>query len=98
VTPTRSSISNKAGTSTLTQSPLTQSPLTQSPFKEAAPAAKPAGGELVIKAGDKIKHKAFGRGLVIAIKESGGEKIITVHFDGTGLKNLQLKTAPIEKI
>jgi DNA helicase II / ATP-dependent DNA helicase PcrA len=52
------------------------------------------GNEL--KAGVKINHKAFGKGLVIAIKEAAGDKQITVHFENAGLKNLLLSSAPIE--
>lgn len=49
-----------------------------------------------IKAGVKIKHKVFGKGIVIAVKNSGDDKQITVHFDSTGLKNLLLSASPIE--
>lgn len=54
------------------------------------------GGE--IRAGMRINHKMFGKGLVIAVKNSGNDKQITVHFDGVGLKNLLLSAAPIEII
>jgi DNA helicase-2/ATP-dependent DNA helicase PcrA len=43
-------------------------------------------------------HKTFGKGLVIAIKETSGGKQITVQFDGLGLKNLILEASPIEVI
>lgn len=49
-----------------------------------------------IRAGMKIKHSIFGKGLVIAIKDSGNDKQITVHFDGQGIKNLLLSASPIE--
>lgn len=49
-----------------------------------------------IRAGIKIKHRVFGKGLVIAVKPSGQDKQITVHFDNVGLKNLLLSSAPIE--
>ena len=51
-----------------------------------------------IKAGAKIMHKAFGKGLVIAIKPSGGDTQLTVHFENAGLKNLLLSSAPIEML
>jgi DNA helicase-2/ATP-dependent DNA helicase PcrA len=52
-----------------------------------------------VRAGVKIRHKMFGKGLVIAVKETSGGKQITVQFDnGTGLKNLILEAAPIEVI
>ena len=52
-----------------------------------------------VRAGIKIRHKMFGKGLVIAVKETNGGKQITVQFDeGAGLKNLILEAAPIEVI
>ncbi|MEG2812380.1 MAG: 3'-5' exonuclease, partial [Clostridium sp.] len=53
-----------------------------------------SGGE--IKAGVKIKHKIFGKGLVISTKPAANDTQITVHFDTAGLKNLLLGSAPIE--
>lgn len=52
------------------------------------------GGE--VKAGVKIKHKVFGKGIVIATKPAGGDTQVTIHFEGAGLKNLLLGSAPIE--
>lgn len=49
-----------------------------------------------IKAGVKVKHKVFGKGLVIAVQDSGGDKQVTIHFDTAGLKKLLLSVAPIE--
>lgn len=57
-------------------------------------AASVSTGE--VKAGIKIRHKVFGKGIVIAVKDAGGDKQITVHFDNAGLKNLLLGSAPIE--
>lgn len=53
-------------------------------------------GNSDIKAGVKIKHKVFGKGLVIATKPSGNDVQVTIHFDTAGLKNLILGSAPIE--
>ncbi|WP_048569204.1 DNA helicase PcrA [Clostridium cylindrosporum] len=53
-------------------------------------------GKSEIKAGIKIKHKVFGKGLVISTRPSGGDTQITVHFESAGLKNLLLGSAPIE--
>jgi DNA helicase-2/ATP-dependent DNA helicase PcrA len=49
-----------------------------------------------VKAGVKIRHNVFGKGIVIAVKDSGSDKQITVHFDGQGIKNLLLSASPIE--
>lgn len=66
------------------------------PVQTSAVQQKPFNDE--IKAGAKIKHKIFGKGLVIAVKEISGDKQITVHFENMGLKNLLLSSAPIEKL
>lgn len=63
--------------------------------KTAAQTAAPKISE--IKAGIKIKHKMFGKGIVIAVKESKGDKVITVQFDTMpGLKNFLLSDTPLE--
>lgn len=64
------------------------------PLAPANPVNNVSSGE--IRAGVKIKHKVFGKGIVIAVKNSGDDKQITVHFDTAGLKNLLLSASPIE--
>ena len=59
---------------------------------------KPKVDNNYIKAGIKIKHKSFGKGIIIAVKDIKGDKQITVQFDNAGLKNLLLSMSPIEKI
>lgn len=49
-----------------------------------------------VKAGVKIKHKVFGKGLVISTKPLGSDVQVTVHFENAGLKNLLLGSSPIE--
>ncbi len=51
-----------------------------------------------IKAGDKIKHKKWGIGTVVQIKDSGGDKEVTVVFEEEGIKKLLLSMAPIELV
>ncbi|MBQ7642699.1 MAG: UvrD-helicase domain-containing protein [Clostridia bacterium] len=56
-----------------------------------------AGVDLTkIKSGTKIKHKKFGEGTVIALKQSGADVVGDVAFKGIGIKSLVLKLAPIE--
>jgi DNA helicase-2/ATP-dependent DNA helicase PcrA len=64
------------------------------PTAAVKPVNSVSSGE--IKAGVKIKHKVFGKGIVIAVKNSGDDRQITVHFDTSGLKNLLLSASPIE--
>ena len=49
-------------------------------------------------AGAKVKHKKFGEGTIISIKNSGSEIIGDIAFKGYGVKSLVLKMAPIELI
>ncbi|MFA5576963.1 MAG: DNA helicase PcrA [Tissierellaceae bacterium] len=55
-----------------------------------------ANKNMDIGLGDKVKHKAFGMGTVVQIKEKGNDKELTISFDGKGLKTLSLSIAPIE--
>jgi len=54
--------------------------------------------DLYVKLGDKVKHKLFGYGVVIAIKEVQRDKQVTVSFEKAGVKTLLLSTAPLELV
>ncbi len=64
----------------------------------AARRAQPSSAPLTT--GDKVRHKAFGEGIVTECKPSaGGDYEVTVAFtDGAGIKRLLLGFAPLEKI
>ena len=49
-----------------------------------------------VKAGVKINHKVFGKGLVISTKPLGSDVQVTVHFENAGLKKLLLGSSPID--
>ncbi|MDO5713026.1 MAG: DNA helicase PcrA [Tissierellia bacterium] len=51
-----------------------------------------------IKVGDKVKHKKFGKGMIVSIKDKGNDKEIVIAFDQKGLKKLLLSFAPLEVI
>ncbi len=63
--------------------------------REAAPAAAPA-----YTAGDKVRHPAFGDGIVMSCEPAaGGDFQVTVAFkEGHGVKRLLLGFAPLEKL
>ena len=63
--------------------------------REAAPAAAPA-----YTAGDKVRHPAFGDGIVMSCEPAaGGDFQVTVAFkEGHGVKRLLLGFAPLEKV
>ena len=63
--------------------------------REASPAAAPA-----YTAGDKVRHPAFGDGIVMSCEPAaGGDFQVTVAFkEGHGVKRLLLGFAPLEKL
>ena len=63
--------------------------------REAAPAAAPG-----YATGDKVRHPAFGDGIVMSCAPAaGGDFQITVAFkEGHGVKRLLLSFAPLEKV
>ena len=49
--------------------------------------------------GDRVRHEAFGSGIVVEAKASGDDMQVTVAFrDGHGIKRLLLGVAPLEKV
>jgi DNA helicase-2/ATP-dependent DNA helicase PcrA len=55
-------------------------------------------GDLVLAAGDRVRHTDFGDGRVMAVTGEGPKRIAEVQFDSAGRKRLLIKVAPIEKI
>lgn len=51
---------------------------------------------LEVNIGDKVRHKKFGLGTVVQIKDRDNDKEIVISFEGEGLKRLLLSIAPIE--
>jgi DNA helicase II / ATP-dependent DNA helicase PcrA len=49
-------------------------------------------------AGDRVEHARFGRGVVIACVLSAGDQMVTVAFEGVGVKKLALSLAPLERV
>ena len=48
-----------------------------------------------LKAGDQVRHSAFGRGMVLSVRPMGGDALIEVAFDKVGTKKLMLKAAGV---
>lgn len=61
----------------------------------SAPAAKPPASteKPDFSAGDKVLHKAFGRGEIIKMMPMGGDYLIEVNFLEKGVKKLMLRAA-----
>ncbi len=67
----------------------------------SSPIRKPENKtDLEINVGDKVKHKKWGIGTIVQVreKEEDGDRELAVAFDGGGLKRLLLSMAPIEII
>ncbi len=50
------------------------------------------------KAGDRIKHKKFGEGLVVGATKMGNDMLLEIAFDSVGTKKLMAKVAPLTKL
>ncbi|MDO5026979.1 MAG: UvrD-helicase domain-containing protein [Tissierellia bacterium] len=50
------------------------------------------------RVGDKVRHKKFGRGMIVQIKEMDSGKELMISFDNAGLKRLASNIAPLEKL
>jgi DNA helicase-2/ATP-dependent DNA helicase PcrA len=48
--------------------------------------------------GDKVRHGAFGEGVVVNSSGVGSDMQVTVAFTGHGVKRLMLSFAPLEKV
>ena len=61
--------------------------------------AEPAAPTAAYATGDKVRHPAFGDGIVMSCTPSAGDFQLTVAFkEGHGVKRLLLSFAPLEKI
>ena len=55
------------------------------------------GGPSPWRAGDRVKHNHFGKGSVLAVRQSGGGTRITIDFDNSGRRELALSYARLER-
>ena len=51
-----------------------------------------------IRVGSKVRHKKWGEGMVVSLKEKGKDTEVVISFEGKGLKKLLLSFAPLEVI
>ena len=58
------------------------------PAPQAAPAA-----DVSYKAGDSVKHRAFGSGVILKMTPMGGDYLIEINFTLHGTKRLMLRAA-----
>jgi DNA helicase-2/ATP-dependent DNA helicase PcrA len=67
-------------------------------FPNRIPAKLRDNGDMVLEAGDRIRHDDFGEGRVDAVTGEGAKRVAHVRFDSGGVKKLLIKVAPIAKI
>ena len=68
-------------------------PAAKKPAYIAAASKNESATLLEIKAGESVKHTAFGHGLVLSVRAMGGDALLEVAFDTVGTKKLMLKAA-----
>ena len=56
-------------------------------------AAQAAAAAPSFKPGDRVRHKAFGEGMVLSVKPMGGDELLEIAFDTKGTKRLMAKSA-----
>ncbi|MDP9313351.1 MAG: hypothetical protein M3R24_21140, partial [Chloroflexota bacterium] len=56
-----------------------------------------SGAPAGFRAGDRVRHRQFGAGQVIAVQGVGGEQVLTVRFTSAGTKKLMASMANLEK-
>jgi DNA helicase-2/ATP-dependent DNA helicase PcrA len=64
--------------------------------RETTPKPEPAGPSF--GTGQRVRHAVFGEGIVIEAKPADGDEIITVAFEGQGLKRLLGSMARLEAL
>ena len=63
----------------------------------AAPPPHEGGGEIAWRAGDKVRHRRFGEGIVVTSRLEKGDEWVTVAFVGQGVKELIAAYAGLER-
>ena len=64
------------------------------PGASVAP-AKPAVPLPDYAAGDRVRHRAFGDGMIVSVKPMGGDALLEIAFDQKGTKRVMAKSASL---
>nr|WP_302656383.1 UvrD-helicase domain-containing protein [uncultured Agathobaculum sp.] len=59
------------------------------------PAAKASVPLPNYAAGDRVRHRAFGDGMIVSVKPMGGDALLEIAFDKKGTKRLMAKSASL---
>lgn len=68
------------------------------PVRPAATAPAPSAPAPRYNVGEKVKHNIFGSGTVVGIKGDGDKAMLSVAFDGKGVKQLSAGMAPLTRL
>ncbi len=60
--------------------------------------AQPKNSGVVYTAGDRVKHKVFGSGVVFQVTPVGGDHLVEIDFEKVGRKKTMANFAPLEKL
>lgn len=66
-------------------------------FSQPRQTAKPAGGQTVFTAGDRVKHAFFGPGEILDSKEMGGDMLYEIRFDSGSIKRIMGSFAKLQR-
>lgn len=84
--------SGAAGAGLRSRSQEVSSRWNRSPASPAGPAKSAS-----YKLGDRVYHRKFGEGTVIAVEVEGDDELVQVAFPEQGIKKLSASVAPLEK-
>jgi DNA helicase-2/ATP-dependent DNA helicase PcrA len=67
-------------------------------FEKAERGTDAAVAELAWRAGDKVRHRRFGDGIVVTSQWVSGDEEVTVAFAGQGVRRLIGSYAGLERV
>ncbi|MBQ3003876.1 MAG: UvrD-helicase domain-containing protein [Clostridia bacterium] len=77
--------------------PYTKKQTEEIRFGRPRETARPAGGQTVFTAGDRVKHAFFGPGEILAAQEMGGDMLYEIRFDSGSIKRIMGSFAKLQK-
>ncbi len=66
--------------------------------KYSSAGTQPKQCEIQFSAGDVVKHKVFGKGVVVSVSAVGGDHLVEIDFEKVGRKKTMANYAPLEKL
>ncbi len=66
--------------------------------REEEPVYRAEETSSAFREGDRVRHRHFGLGRVVAVRPGGGGTRVTVEFSGAGRRDLLLSYARLERL